>query len=44
MLVLRPLRRLIIKPFDDENVRTMAAVTKDAEAHPDGIPGGSQAS
>jgi hypothetical protein len=37
--VLRPLRRLIIQPFDAENVRTMAAVKKYAEAHADGIPG-----
>jgi hypothetical protein len=35
----RPLRRLIIRSFDEENVRTMAAVKKYAEAHPDGIPG-----
>jgi hypothetical protein len=34
----RPLRRLIIKSFDDENVRTMAAVKRYAEAHPAGIP------
>ena len=31
---LRPLRRLIISPFDRENVRTIAAVKKYAEAHP----------
>lgn len=37
-ILFRPLRRLIIKSFDDENVRTMAAVKKYAEAHPDGIP------
>jgi hypothetical protein len=37
-IVFRPLRRLIIKPFDDENVRTIAAVKKYAESHPDGIP------
>jgi hypothetical protein len=30
----RPLRRLIIKSFDEENVRIMAAVKKYAEAHP----------
>jgi len=36
---LRPLRRLIIRPFDVENVRTMAAVKNYAEAHADGIPG-----
>jgi Polyketide cyclase / dehydrase and lipid transport len=35
----RPLRWLIIRGFDQENVRTMAAVKKYAEAHPDGIPG-----
>jgi hypothetical protein len=37
-ILFRPLRRLIIKSFDDENVRTMAAVKTYAEAHPDGIP------
>ncbi len=37
-MLFRPLRRLIIKSFDDENVRTMAAVKTYAEAHPDGIP------
>lgn len=36
--VLRPLRPLIIRPFDAENVRTMGALTNYAEAHPDGIP------
>ena len=35
-MLLRPLRGLIIKSFDDENVRTMAAVKSYAEAHPDG--------
>ncbi len=35
-ILFRPLRRLIIKSFDAENVRTMAAVKKYAEAHPDG--------
>lgn len=34
----RPLRRLIVKSFDDENVRTMAAVKEYAEAHREGIP------
>lgn len=34
----RPLRRLIISSFDKENVRTIAAVKKYAEAHPDGGP------
>jgi hypothetical protein len=29
-----PLRRLIIRSFDEENVRSMAAVKKYAEAHP----------
>jgi hypothetical protein len=38
-ILLRPLRRLIIRSFDEENVRTMAAVKQYAEAHPDGIPG-----
>jgi hypothetical protein len=33
---LRPLRRLIISPFDRENVRTIAAVKTYAEAHPGG--------
>lgn len=37
-VITRPLRRLIIKSFDDENVRTMAAVKKYAETHPDGVP------
>ncbi len=37
-MLVRPARRLIIKSFDDENVRTMAAVKTYAEAHPDGIP------
>ena len=36
-LLFRPLRRLIIKSFDDENVRTMLAVKSYAEAHPHGI-------
>lgn len=36
-IVFRPLRRLIIKAFDEENVRTMAAVKQYAEAHPDGV-------
>jgi hypothetical protein len=38
-ILLRPLRRLIIRTFDEENVRTMAAVKEYADAHPDGIPG-----
>jgi uncharacterized protein YndB with AHSA1/START domain len=37
-IVFRPLRRLITRSFDEENVRTMAAVKTYAEAHPDGIP------
>jgi hypothetical protein len=32
-------RRLIIRSFEEENVRTMAAVKRYAETHPDGIPG-----
>jgi Polyketide cyclase / dehydrase and lipid transport len=34
-----PLRALIIKSFDDENVRTMAAAKQYAEAHPSGTQG-----
>jgi hypothetical protein len=37
-ILFRPLRRLIIGSFDAENMRTMAAVKKYAEAHLDGIP------
>ena len=37
-ILLFPLRQLILKSFDKENVRTIAAVKKYAEAHPDGIP------
>jgi hypothetical protein len=33
-ILLRPARRLIIKSFDEENLRTMAAVKAYAEAHP----------
>jgi uncharacterized protein YndB with AHSA1/START domain len=33
-IVLRPLRPLIIRSFDEENLRTMAAVKNYAEAHP----------
>lgn len=36
--ILRPLRRLITDPFEKENVRTMDAVKKYAEAHPEGVP------
>lgn len=43
-ILFRPLRPLIIRSFDEENVRTVAAVKKYAEAHPDGIPGTRQAS
>lgn len=34
-IALRPLRRFIISSFDRENVRTIAAVKRYAEAHPD---------
>jgi uncharacterized protein YndB with AHSA1/START domain len=34
-VVFRPLRRFIISAFDRENVRTMAAAKRYAEAHPD---------
>jgi hypothetical protein len=37
-ILFRPLRGVIIRSFDKENVRTMAAVKQYAEAHPDGIP------
>jgi hypothetical protein len=40
--VLRPLRRLITASFDQENVRTMAALRQYAEAHSTG-PRGSPA-
>ena len=36
--ILRPLRRLITQSFDKENIRTMDAVKKYAEAHPQGVP------
>ncbi len=36
--ILRPLRRLIAQSFDKENIRTMDAVKKYAEAHPQGVP------
>jgi hypothetical protein len=36
-ILLRPLRRLLIRSFDEENVRTMTAVKKHAEAQADGI-------
>jgi hypothetical protein len=35
-IVFRPLRPLLTRSFDKENVRTMAAVKKYAEAHRDG--------
>jgi hypothetical protein len=35
-ILFRPLRRLIIRSADAENMRTVAAVKKYAEAHPDG--------
>jgi hypothetical protein len=38
-IVLRPLSTLIIRAFDKENIRTMEAVKKYAEAHADGVPG-----
>jgi carbon monoxide dehydrogenase subunit G len=34
-VVVRPLRRFIVKSFDEENLRTIAAVKAYAEAHPD---------
>lgn len=37
-LFLRPLRIAIIRSFDRENMRTMAAVKQYAEAHRDGLP------
>ena len=37
-MLLRPARPLIIRSFDAENARTMAAVKTYAEAHPDGVP------
>ncbi len=33
-VVVRPLRRFIVKSFDEENLRTIAAVKAYAEAHP----------
>jgi hypothetical protein len=38
--IARPLRRLIISSFDEENLRTMSAVKKYAEAHAGDAPGG----
>lgn len=38
-ILFRPLRRLLLRSFDEENVRTMAAVKEHIEAHPDGIVG-----
>ena len=37
--IFRPLRRLIISSFDKENLRTMTAVKKYAEAHAGDAPG-----
>ena len=37
--ITRPLRRLIVSSFDKENLRTMAAVKKYAEAHTGDAPG-----
>jgi hypothetical protein len=39
-----PLRPLITRSFDKENVRTMAAVKEYAEAHPEGVAGSAPAS
>jgi hypothetical protein len=36
-ILLLPLRHLIVKSFDTENLRTIAAVKKYAEAHPSAI-------
>jgi hypothetical protein len=38
-VLLRPLRPLIIRSFDKENIRTLAAVKQYAESHPDGTHG-----
>jgi hypothetical protein len=43
-ILFRPLRPLIIRPFDAENARIMAAAKEYAEAHPDGISDPRQAS
>ncbi len=37
--IFRPLRRLILNSFDKENLRTMSAVKKYAEAHSGDSPG-----
>ena len=42
--IVRPLRRLIISSFDKENLRTMAAVKKYAEAYAGHAPGDSSQS
>jgi hypothetical protein len=39
-LIARPLRPLMLKAFDQENVRTLAALREYAEAHPDEPHGG----
>jgi hypothetical protein len=36
-LLLRPLRGLVVRSFDKENIRTMDAVKKYAEAHSEGV-------
>jgi hypothetical protein len=38
-ILFRPLRRLLIRSFDEENVRTMAVLKEYAEAQPDGSRG-----
>jgi len=38
-ILFRPLRRLLLRSFDEENVRTMAAVKDYVEAHPHDIVG-----
>jgi uncharacterized protein YndB with AHSA1/START domain len=43
-ILVRPLRTLIIKSFDVENVRTMAALKQYAEIHPGGNPDTQRAS
>jgi uncharacterized protein YndB with AHSA1/START domain len=37
-VVFRPLRGVVTRSFDKENLRTMAAVKVYAEAHPNGVP------
>lgn len=38
-ILVRPLRKLIVRSFDEENVRTMAALKRYADAHPERIRG-----